>query len=90
MLTVFRTKMLMVGLSRSFSSVPNARVGTERNGKDIVLVDGVRTPFLLSGTDYNSLMSYELMWMALTGLANKMSLDKSLVDYICVGTVSQV
>jgi acetyl-CoA acyltransferase len=34
-------------------------------GKDIVFVDGVRTPFLLSGTDYNSLMPHDLARYAL-------------------------
>lgn len=29
-------------------------------GKNIVLVDGVRTPFLMSGTQYNKLMPHEL------------------------------
>lgn len=33
---------------------------TDRTGKNIVLVDGVRTPFLMSGTDYAKLMPHEL------------------------------
>jgi len=28
--------------------------------KNVVLVDGVRTPFLMSGTDYKSLMPHDL------------------------------
>ena len=28
--------------------------------KNIVLVDGVRTPFLMSGTDYNKMMPHDL------------------------------
>lgn len=30
------------------------------NQKDIVLVDAVRTPFLMSGTDYVKLMPHDL------------------------------
>lgn len=30
------------------------------SGKNIVLVDGVRTPFLMSGTDYAKVLPYEL------------------------------
>lgn len=33
---------------------------TPKIGQNIVLVDGVRTPFLMSGTDYSKLMPHEL------------------------------
>lgn len=33
---------------------------SDKTGKNIVLVDGVRTPFLMSGTDYSKLMPHEL------------------------------
>merc|ERR1719370_1705806 len=52
-------------------------------------VDGVRTPFLMSGTDYKNLMPHDLQRYALTGLVNKTGIDKSIVDYICTGTVIQ-
>ena len=58
--------------------------------KNMVLVDGVRTPFLQSGTDYKNLMPHDLQRYALTGLVNKTGIDKSIVDYICTGTVIQV
>lgn len=32
----------------------------DKSGRNIVLVDGVRTPFLMSGTDYSKLMPHEL------------------------------
>jgi len=60
-----------------------------RDGKNMVLVDGVRTPFLPSGTDYKDLMPHDLQRYALTGLVNKIGLDKDIVDYICMGTVIQ-
>lgn len=34
-------------------------------GQNIVLVDGVRTPFLMSGTDYSNLMPHQLAQVAL-------------------------
>ena len=58
--------------------------------KNLVLVDGVRTPFLMSGTDYKNLMPHDLQRYALTGLVNKTGIDRSIVDYICMGTVIQV
>ena len=50
----------------------------------------MRTPFLQSGTDYKNLMPHDLQRYALTGLVNKTGIDKSVVDYICTGTVIQV
>lgn len=32
----------------------------DKTGKNIVLVDGVRTPFLMSGTQYSKMMPHEL------------------------------
>ena len=60
-----------------------------QDGKNMVLVDGVRTPFLTSGTDYKDLMPHDLQRYALTGLVNKTGIDKSIVDYFCMGTVIQ-
>ncbi|KAK7906761.1 hypothetical protein WMY93_015373 [Mugilogobius chulae] len=57
--------------------------------KNIVLVEGVRTPFLLSGTAYADLMPHDLARAALQGLLHKTSLPKDAVDYIIYGTVIQ-
>jgi acetyl-CoA acyltransferase len=53
----------------------------------IVLIDGCRTPFLKSGTDYMDLMSYELGQMAISGLIAKTGIDKSKIDSVILGTV---
>ncbi len=53
----------------------------------IVLIDGCRTPFLRSGTDYMDLMSYELGQFAIKGLLHKTGLDPNLVDAVIMGTV---
>jgi len=76
---------------RGLSTSSNFKAAKANNigQKNLVLVDGVRTPFLMSGTDYKSLMPHDLQRFALTGLVNKMGLDKSIVDYICMGTVIQ-
>ncbi|XP_042634209.1 LOW QUALITY PROTEIN: trifunctional enzyme subunit beta, mitochondrial-like [Cyprinus carpio] len=57
--------------------------------KNIVLVDGVRTPFLQSGTIYSDLMPHDLARAALQGLLNRTGLPKDAVDYIVYGTVIQ-
>lgn len=38
----------------------------DKTGKNIVFVDGVRTPFLVSGTDYAKLMPHDLAKHALS------------------------
>lgn len=53
----------------------------------IVLVDGCRTPFLRSGTDYMDLMSYELGQFAIKGLLDKTGIDPNIVDAVIMGTV---
>uniref|UniRef100_A0A069DUD0 acetyl-CoA C-acyltransferase n=1 Tax=Panstrongylus megistus TaxID=65343 RepID=A0A069DUD0_9HEMI len=61
----------------------------DRTGKNIVFVDGVRSPFLMSGTDYAKLMPHELARHALMSLMKKTGLPKELVEYIIYGTVIQ-
>eukprot|EP01104_Vermistella_antarctica_P000931 TRINITY_DN11011_c0_g1_i1.p1 TRINITY_DN11011_c0_g1~~TRINITY_DN11011_c0_g1_i1.p1 ORF type:complete len:483 (+),score=155.22 TRINITY_DN11011_c0_g1_i1:39-1451(+) len=57
--------------------------------KDVVLVDGCRTPFLTSQTDYTDLMAYDLGRLALKGLVDRNNLNPADVDYIIMGTVIQ-
>uniref|UniRef100_A0A3P9I458 Trifunctional enzyme subunit beta, mitochondrial n=1 Tax=Oryzias latipes TaxID=8090 RepID=A0A3P9I458_ORYLA len=57
--------------------------------KNIVLVEGVRTPFLLSGTTYADMMPHDLARAALQGLLNRTGIPKDAVDYIIYGTVIQ-
>ncbi|MEJ6712235.1 MAG: acetyl-CoA C-acyltransferase [Flavobacteriales bacterium] len=57
------------------------------NKKNIVFIDGCRTPFLKSGTDYLNLMSYELGQFAIKGLLQKTDLNPKEVDQVIMGTV---
>jgi len=57
--------------------------------KNMVLVDGVRTPFLMSSGVYKNLMPHDLQRMAMVGLLNKTGVDPKLIEYVCVGTVIQ-
>lgn len=54
--------------------------------KKIVVIEGCRTPFLRSGTDYMDLMSYQLGQFAIKGLLNKTGLDPKEVGYVVMGT----
>ncbi|XP_038218309.1 trifunctional enzyme subunit beta, mitochondrial [Zerene cesonia] len=61
----------------------------DKTGKNVVLVDGVRTPFLVSFTDYSKMMPHELARHSLLGLLQKTGIPKEVVDYIVYGTVIQ-
>jgi acetyl-CoA acyltransferase len=62
---------------------------SQSNGRAVVLVDGCRTPFLRSGTDYAQLMSYDLGRMALKGLLTRTGIDPAEIDRVIMGTVVQ-
>lgn len=53
----------------------------------VVIIDGCRTPFLRSGTDYMDLMSYQLGQFAISGLLTQTGLDPALVDKVIMGNV---
>ncbi len=55
--------------------------------KKVVIIDGCRTPFLRSGTDYMDLMSYQLGQFAIKGLIDKTDIDPAIVDRVILGTV---
>ncbi len=55
--------------------------------KKVVVVDGCRTPFLRSGSDYMDLMSYQLGQYAIKGLLTKTGLSPDAVDQVIMGTV---
>ncbi|CAL1677748.1 unnamed protein product [Lasius platythorax] len=57
--------------------------------KNIVFIDGVRTPFLQSGTQYKNLLAYDLARHTLVSLQQKIGFPKEIVDYIVYGTVMQ-
>ena len=53
----------------------------------IVLIDGCRTPFLKSETDFIDTMTYELGQLAISGLINKTGINPNLVDSVIMGCV---
>lgn len=55
--------------------------------KRVVLIDGARTPFLRSGTDYMDLMSYQLGAFAIKGVLDKTGIKPDQVDQVVMGTV---
>eukprot|EP01134_Creolimax_fragrantissima_P008475 CFRG8475T1 len=70
-------------------SAPAAKIEKKRIGRNVVLVEGVRTPFVMSGTDFNDLMAHDLLRFAFSGLLDRVDIDPSTIDYITAGTVIQ-
>lgn len=56
-------------------------------GRQVVIVDGARTPFLRSGTAFADQMAYQLGGMAVAGLMQRTALDPATIDRVIMGTV---
>lgn len=92
------TKLFSLGTSMALRSVAarclstssaNGAAASAGKNKNLVLVDGVRTPFLMASTQYKNLWPHDLQRMALVGLLQRTGIDKDIVEYICCGTVIQ-
>lgn len=55
--------------------------------RKVVFIDGVRTPFLKSGTNYMDLMSYQLGQFAIKGLLDRTGIDPNEIDRVILGNV---
>ncbi|HEU4456500.1 MAG TPA: acetyl-CoA C-acyltransferase FadI [Longimicrobium sp.] len=60
-----------------------------RIGRRVAIVEGCRTPFAKSGTDFKDLTSTELGKMAVRELISRAELDVELIDHVVFGTVVQ-
>eukprot|EP00730_Choanoeca_flexa_P017527 TRINITY_DN8454_c0_g2_i3.p1 TRINITY_DN8454_c0_g2~~TRINITY_DN8454_c0_g2_i3.p1 ORF type:complete len:458 (+),score=123.33 TRINITY_DN8454_c0_g2_i3:221-1594(+) len=86
--TAILTESRLSSLGAPLLSVA-ARRYASTNQSRVVLVEGVRTPFTQSGTDYNDMLAHDLAREALKSLVKRTGIDKSQVDHICMGTVIQ-
>jgi acetyl-CoA acyltransferase len=55
--------------------------------RDVVIVDGIRTPFAKSGTKLKSVHAVELGRVALKELLSRTNLDVNLIDEVIIGNV---
>jgi acetyl-CoA acyltransferase len=55
----------------------------------VVVVDGCRTPFLRSGTDFFDVTGHELGRMAVSGLLHRTGIDPGAVELLVMGAVLQ-
>lgn len=57
--------------------------------KEVVFVDGGRTPFLRAQTEFKKFSAYDLGRLAIAGLINKTKLDGNHIDHVYYGNVIQ-
>jgi acetyl-CoA acyltransferase len=58
-------------------------------GRRVAIVDGCRTPFAKSGTDFRDMNSTQLGKIAVRELLSRTELDVELIDHVVYGTVIQ-
>ncbi len=61
----------------------------KENGRRVAIVDGCRTPFAKSGTDYRRLSAVDLGKVAVKELIARTNLDPEEIDHLVFGTVVQ-
>ena len=61
----------------------------EPEKRDIVFIDGVRTPFLRAQTDFKDFSAFDLGRLAVSGLITKTKLGPADVDHVYFGNVIQ-
>ena len=81
--------LIKPSMIRALSAQAAPAAVSSSNKKNLVLVDGIRTPFALSSTVYKELLPHDLQREAMLGLLRRSGIDKDIVDYIIAGTVIQ-
>jgi len=64
-------------------------MANEKTNRDVVFIDGVRTPFLKAQTDFKKLSAFNLGTLTVSGLLNKTKFDGKLTDHLYYGNVIQ-
>lgn len=57
--------------------------------REVVVVDGIRTPFTKAGTLFNEITAQELGRIALTELLVRTAIDPNILDEVVVGNIAQ-
>ena len=81
--------LIKPGIIRSLSAQAAPAAVSSSKKKNLVLVDGVRTPFTQSSTVFKELLPHDLQREAMLGLLRRTGIDQSIVEYIVAGTVIQ-
>merc|ERR1712032_1360097 len=69
--------------------ITKARLCSSLASDPVVFVEGVRTPFLASLTEFQHLMPHQLLACTFQGILERTDLTADQVDYLCAGTVQQ-
>lgn len=64
-------------------------MSSNSKGREVVFIDGVRTPFLRSQSDFKKLSAFDLGRLAVSGLTGKTMPDEDTVNHVWFGNVIQ-
>lgn len=67
----------------------NRTLATSAGQRRVAFVDGVRTPFLMSGTSFNDYIAQDLGREAVKGVLTRTAVDPGALDKVIMGTVIQ-
>ena len=56
--------------------------------RDVMIIDGVRTPFIKSGTIFRDLSAHDLGRIALSEIIHRTDLDPTVIDEVIIGNVA--
>jgi len=68
-------------------SKPKTKISRKAE-RDVVVIDGVRTPFIKSGTTFRDLPAHELGKIALSEILHRADLDPGTIDEVIIGNVA--
>uniref|UniRef100_A0A0K0F731 acetyl-CoA C-acyltransferase n=1 Tax=Strongyloides venezuelensis TaxID=75913 RepID=A0A0K0F731_STRVS len=83
---MLRSRSLTAKVVRNFTSKKDL---SKKGLPNVVFVDGVRTPFAVSGTLFKDMMSVDLQRHALKSIVSKTGVDFADIGHISCGTVIQ-
>lgn len=81
--------MSRMSIRRLAQQATSTATGQQGGAKNIVLVDGCRTPFCTSGSAFKDHMAHDLQRAAIAGLVERVGIAESEIDHLISGTVLQ-
>uniref|UniRef100_A0A8R1HKP6 acetyl-CoA C-acyltransferase n=1 Tax=Caenorhabditis japonica TaxID=281687 RepID=A0A8R1HKP6_CAEJA len=80
---------MLRAVNSSFSTARAASTAAQKSLPNIVLVDAVRTPFVVSGTLFKDVMAVDLQKEAIKGLVERTNVSYDQLNHVICGTVIQ-
>ncbi len=83
------TKTSLQTLKKGVSTITRKEFATANGARQVVVVDGVRTPFKKSSGNYDDFKPYDLGRRVIKAVVDRNALNPEDIDYVTFGTVIQ-